>query len=142
MLHLLVILSLFRSGGGPAADPQKASLTVEVHNVLTREGAVYIALFKPGQEFPSGKPTDGKKVEATGNNVKATFSVEPGVYAIAVFHDENNNGKMDKRIFGIPKEPYGFSNNFRPKMSAPKFSDCQFSVGNGGKTVSIDVKKF
>lgn len=142
MFYLLSMLSLFLSGGTPASAPQKTSLKVEIHNVQTHAGSVYIALFKPGKEFPEGKPVEGKSVKATGDNVQATFSVEPGDYALAIFHDENGNGKMDKKMFGIPKEPYGFSNNFRPKMSAPKFSDCQFSVGESGKTVSIDLKKF
>lgn len=85
---------------------------------------------------------EGRRIEANAATVHATFSVEPGNYAIAVFHDENGNGKMDKRLFGIPKEPYGLSNNFRPRFSGPKFSDCQFSVGEGGKAVRIDLEKF
>ncbi len=82
---------------------------------------------------------DGKKIDAAHNSVQTTFSVEPGEYAIAVYHDQNGNGKMDTRLFGIPKEPYGFSNDFRPMLSAPKFSDCEFSVGDGGKTMRIKL---
>ena len=62
-----------------------------------------------------------------------------GDYAIAVYHDQNGNGKMDKRMFGIPKEPYGFSNNIKPVMSAPKFSECRFTVGDSGKVISIKL---
>ncbi|WP_420150671.1 DUF2141 domain-containing protein [Spirosoma sp.] len=121
-------------------SPQKTNLKVEIQNVQTLTGSVFVALFKAGSNFPVGKPTEGKKVDATSHSVQTTFSVEPGEYAVAVFHDENGNGEMDKRVFGIPKEPYGFSNNFRPKMSAPKFSDCQFTVGDGGKSISIALK--
>jgi uncharacterized protein (DUF2141 family) len=28
--------------------------------------------------------------------------VPHGDYGVAVFHDENSNGKMDKNVFGIP----------------------------------------
>jgi len=139
MLILLSALSLFLSGGEPIESPKKASLHVEIQNVRTLKGDVYIALFNVKNAFPEGKPLEGKKLEATDKNVQATFSVEPGDYAVAVYHDENGNGKMDKRVFGIPKEPYGFSNNFRPTMSAPKFSDCQFSVGNTNKSISIKL---
>ena len=99
------------------------------------KGSVFVALFRPGKDFPEGKPIEGKRVDATQERVHATFSVEPGEYAIAVFHDENGNGKMDKHLFGIPKEPYGFSNNFRPRFSAPSFSDCEFNVGDGSKMI-------
>ncbi|MFD2936956.1 DUF2141 domain-containing protein [Spirosoma flavum] len=139
MLYLLSILSLFSSNPTPTVSPNKSSLTIEVQNVRAMKGTVYVALFGPGKDFPEGKPVDGKKVDADNAQVRVTFSVEPGEYAIAIYHDENSNGKMDMRLFGIPKEPYGFSNNFRPKLSAPKFSDCQFSVDNGGKTIHIKL---
>jgi len=135
MLYLLSALSLFLSGEAP----KKANLQVEIQNVRTLKGDVYIALFNVKNAFPEGKPMEGKKLEANDKSVQATFSVEPGDYAIAVYHDENGNGKMDKRVFGIPKEPYGFSNNFRPTMSAPKFNDCRFSVNDSGKTVRIQL---
>ena len=140
MLYLLSLFSLLLTGPAPILSPKKANLLVEIQNVQPLKGAIYIALFKSGQDFPEGKPIEGKKLEATSRNVQASFSLEPGDYAIAVFHDENGNGKLDKRVFGIPKEPYGFSNNFRPRLSAPKFSDCQFSVGTGEKTIRIEVK--
>lgn len=140
MVYLLLILGLLPSGICSMVAPMKASLKVEVRNVRTQKGAVYIALFKAGTDFPGGKPVEGKKVNANGTITQTMFSVDPGNYAIAVYHDENGNGQMDKRIFGIPKEPYGFSNNFRPLMSAPKFSDCQFNVGDGGKAVSIELR--
>lgn len=139
MFILLSALSLFLSGGEPIESPKKANLQVEIHNVRTLKGDVYVALFNAKNAFPEGKPLEGKKLEVTDKSVHTTFSVEPGDYAVAVYHDENGNGKMDKRMFGIPKEPYGFSNNFRPTMSAPKFSDCSFSVGNSGKSVSIKL---
>ncbi|MCX6214980.1 DUF2141 domain-containing protein [Spirosoma sp.] len=141
MLYLLSIFTLFFASFPNLDAPKKTNLTVEVHNVRTLKGAVYVALFKPGKDFPEGKPIEGKKVDATHERVQTTFLVEPGEYAIAVYHDENGNGKMDKRMFGIPKEPYGFSNDFRPKLSAPKFGDCEFSVSDGGKTIRIKLDK-
>lgn len=142
MPYLLLFFSVYMAGVRPKPAPEKARLQVAIHNVQSLKGAVFIALFKPGVEFPDGRPMDGKRVDATAATVHAAFMVEPGKYAIAVFHDENSNGKMDKRLFGIPKEPYGLSNNFRPRFSAPKFNDCQFNVNEGVKTVSINLDKF
>lgn len=139
MLHLLSILGLFLSTPTYPDTPPKTSLKVDVQNVRVQKGIVYIALFRAGKEFPEGKPIEGKRLAAGGKSVQTLFSVEPGDYAIAIYHDENGNGKMDKRMFGIPKEPYGFSNNFKPVMSAPKFGDCKFSVGNAGKAISIEL---
>ncbi|WP_020595338.1 DUF2141 domain-containing protein [Spirosoma panaciterrae] len=134
------LFGLYLTAHTTPSSPKKTTLTIEVHNLKSQNGAVFIALFKPGESFPSGKPVEGKKLDIQGSSVQTTLSVDPGEYAVAVFHDENNNGKLDKNLFGIPKEPYGFSNNFRPKMSAPKFSDCQFTAGDGGKSIRIAVK--
>ena len=140
MFFLLAFLSLFPSHYTPTRSAAKVALTVDAQNIHTKKGAVYFALFKSTDDFPTGKPSEGKKMNATGERVQTTFSVEPGAYAIAIFHDENGNGQMDKKIFGIPKEPYGFSNNFRPKMSAPKFKDCEFTVSSAAKTISIKLE--
>ncbi|GAB3499553.1 hypothetical protein GCM10027341_23080 [Spirosoma knui] len=142
MFSLLSILSLFFVNNPDFEGPKKANLKVDIQNVRHAKGAVYVALFRPGPDFPQGKPTEGRKLDAETNSVSTTFAVEPGDYAIAVYHDENGNGKMDKRMFGIPKEPYGFSNNFRPTMSAPKFTDCKFTVGTDGKAISIKLDGF
>ena len=139
MVFLLTFVQLFIANTNPSHSAAKVTLTIEVQNIRTQKGTVYFALFKSTDDFPTGKPSEGKKVNATGNQVQTTFSVGPGTYAIAIFHDENANGHMDKKMFGIPKEPYGFSNNFRPKMSAPKFRDCEFTVGSTAKTISIKL---
>ncbi len=139
MPFLLVLFALLSTTPPRITPPAKAILTVDVHNVQLRKGIVFVAIFRPGKDFPEGEPLEGKKVAATSGSVKTVFSVEPGDYAVAVYHDENSNGKMDKRMFGIPKEPYGFSNDFRPTLSAPKFRDCQFKVGSDGKTIRVKL---
>jgi uncharacterized protein (DUF2141 family) len=140
MLILLSLFGLFIDPPHSVPTAPKVNLSVEVQNIQSKQGAVFVALFKPGKDFPEGTPFEGKKSAVDGKNALVTFSVEPGDYAVAVYHDENNNGKMDKRMFGIPKEPYGMSNNFRPTVSAPKFSDCQFTVGQSDKKISIQIK--
>ncbi|HLK98913.1 MAG TPA: DUF2141 domain-containing protein [Hymenobacter sp.] len=139
MLHLLSIISLFLFTPTHSALFRKTNLKVEIQNVRVLEGTVHIALYRPGKDFPEGKPLEGKRVDVVSKSVQMTFLVEPGDYAVAVYHDENGNGKMDKRMFGIPREPYGFSNNFKPVISAPKFSDCRFSVGESGKVITIKL---
>ena len=60
-------------------------------------------------------------------------------YAIAVFHDLNSNGKLDKNALGLPQEPYGFSNNARNTFSAPSFSQASFVHGEE-QSISISVR--
>jgi uncharacterized protein (DUF2141 family) len=69
-----------------------------------------------------------------------TFDNLPrGDYAVAVFHDENMNGRLDKNIFGIPKEGYGFSNNPKKSMGPPKFTDVKFQLSQPEKALEIKL---
>ena len=137
MPPLLLLICCFFLSIPKTPGPEKPSLKVDVQNVRVQEGAVHIGLYRSCADFPNCKPLELIIVTVKGKPIQAAFSVEPGEYAVAVYHDENGNGEMDKRAFGLPKEPYGFSNNFRPRFSAPKFSDCRFRVGGEGKTISV-----
>ncbi|MEN8835700.1 MAG: DUF2141 domain-containing protein [Polaribacter sp.] len=50
-----------------------------------------------------------------------------------MFYDENNNGKMDTKLFGVPKEPYGFSNNAKGFMGPPSFEEAKFTLASNKK---------
>ena len=106
------------------------SLTVEVKNVPNNKGNVYVGLFRPQDEWPTyGKQFKGKVVSAVKGKTVVTFTGLPaGKYALAVYHDENKNNKLDKNLVGMPTEIYGFSNNARATFSAPDFSDAQISL--------------
>ncbi|MGA0557226.1 DUF2141 domain-containing protein [Larkinella sp. VNQ87] len=135
MLVFLTWLSWFLN---PA--PAESVLTVEIQNIKQPTGQLRIGLYTPCNDFPTGcQPASSQIVNVKANTVRVTFQVNPGDYAVALFHDVNGNGELDKKLFGIPKEPYGFSNNFRPKVSGPSFNDCRVSVQAAGKTISIKL---
>lgn len=136
---LLFLTSVFFLFTPAHSGPEKPSLKVDVQNIRVAKGSVHIGLYRACADFPDCEPVELIIINAKTKPVQAAFRVEPGEYAVAVYHDENGNGQMDKRAFGFPKEPYGFSNNFRPRFSAPKFSDCRFSVGGEGKTISVKL---
>ncbi len=73
-------------------------------------------------------------------NIKLT-DLKFGTYAIAFYQDMNDNGKIDKNGLGIPKEPYAFSNDIRPKMAAPSFADCKFNYSKKQNVISVKMGK-
>lgn len=60
------------------------------------------------------------------------------MYAVCIYHDENGDDECNKNMFGVPKEGYAFSKNFRPKFSVPDFFDCAFPLKEN-KTVTIKL---
>ncbi len=62
-----------------------------------------------------------------------------GQYALFIYHDANANNDIDTGLFGIPKEGYAFSNNVRPKLSAPSFKSTHFTAGRGETTLAVKL---
>jgi uncharacterized protein (DUF2141 family) len=64
-----------------------------------------------------------------------------GEYAISVYQDGNGNGKLDTGLFGIPKEPFGFSNDPKLGFGPPKYEDSVFTLEAPEHSIQIPVKK-
>ena len=119
------------------------SVRVQINGIRNTNGDIACAIFNAAEGYPeeSTKAYKFIRMASPGNSAICQFNdIPPGTYAIAVLHDENANGKLDKNFLGIPREGYGASNNVRPKMSAPAFKDAAFSVKAGGTTtLNIDM---
>jgi uncharacterized protein (DUF2141 family) len=119
----------------------KSNLIVEVKSIPNSRGNIFIGLFRPKDEFPVfGKQYIGKIIPVSGRKLSYSFNeLAEGKYAVAVFHDENKNGKLDKNYLGIPVEAYGFSNNARRTFSAPSFEEAEINV-KSDVIISISLK--
>ena len=139
MYKKLMFFTIFIAVFSFAGNAQN-SITVTVNNIDQSKGVVKFSLYNQAETFPHSKGIyKTGNVNVSSNSVTYQFKNVPnGEYAIALYHDVNANGEMDKNIFGIPKEPYGFSNNIVPKMSAPNFKQCMFAV-KGATNISISL---
>jgi uncharacterized protein (DUF2141 family) len=63
--------------------------------------------------------------------------VPPGVYAVQAHHDANNDGKVNRNLFGIPTEGIGFSRAAPMRFGPPRFADAAVSIG--GALVRLDI---
>ncbi|MFC4291406.1 DUF2141 domain-containing protein [Sphingorhabdus arenilitoris] len=128
---------------GPVrAAEAKANVTVSVTNLRNQKGQLMVCLTKNPKAFPdcSKDASALKKLVPAGSASNIVFSgVEAGTYAVAIVHDENNNNKMDLRIF-IPREGFAFSRNPKIGMGPPKFKSASFAVGSANVTQSVKMK--
>ncbi len=114
------------------------SIEVTVQDVANNDGKIFLALYNSETNFLE-KSYKGTKSEIMNNSSTITFEDIPsGVYAISVFHDENDNGKMDTNFMGIPKEDYGCSNDASGFMGPPKWKDAKFELKTD-KTITITL---
>jgi uncharacterized protein (DUF2141 family) len=118
------------------------TVSVEVNELKSDKGICEVCLFNKADGFPdeSKNAVSCTKVKIKDKTASASFKVlKSGNYAVVVYHDENNNGKLDTNFIGIPKEGIGVSNNVMPKMSKPKFEAAKFALATD-KSLSINIK--
>jgi uncharacterized protein (DUF2141 family) len=138
---LLVLLALAIPAAGQGLET--ATLTVRVAGVRKGQGKVEVTVYQEGRGFPDTPARalrrDVVGIDATALRAEAVFrDLAPGVYAVAVLHDENVNGKMDTNFLGIPKEGRGASNNPAPARRPPTFEEAKFTLSAPAQT--LDVK--
>jgi uncharacterized protein (DUF2141 family) len=117
-----------------------ADLAVDVVDVKDAEGSVRIAVY--GESDPwLAKPLKATNVKAAPGTVRASFHDLPeGDYAVVIYHDRNGNRKLDTNFLGMPKEPWGFSNDATGRMGPPDFKDARFTVPAGGTRITIHLQ--
>ncbi|RPA68401.1 DUF2141 domain-containing protein [Cyclobacteriaceae bacterium YHN15] len=137
LLFFLVLIAMVYT------DQSSAKLTLTVNKVKNDKGVVRVLLFDKAAGFPDDVENAVKNasVKITGDKAVITFdNLSPGTYALSVFHDSENTGKLRTNAFGIPRDGYGFSNNASGTFGPPSFEKAAFKVNAGDNKVSIDLK--
>ncbi len=108
---------------------QQHSLTIVIRNVQTDMGSIMIGIYNESQSFPKeGRAYKDIRIKPELPVTRFQIELPEGVYAICLCHDVNNDRKCNTDLLGRPKEPFGFSNNLKPKFSAPGFTETSFSL--------------
>jgi len=118
----------------------KGAMKVSLSNIKST-GKIHVAVYRAGEGFPNQK-LKVKSLLGEGINGKCELSFDEipfGQYAIAIYQDENGNGELDKGMFGIPEEPFAFSNNFRPRFGGPSFEKCKFDFNKNDQVIRIEM---
>jgi len=117
-----------------------ADLVIHVDNVKTASGQVMVALYDNAGTFLK-QPVRAEKARADKAGTTVVFhDVAPGDYGFAVFHDTNDNGRMDKNLLGIPTEPIAFSNNAQGRMGPPDFAAVKLAVPAAGLDTAVTLR--
>ncbi|MGB6054840.1 MAG: DUF2141 domain-containing protein [Burkholderiaceae bacterium] len=139
-LHPLLAFAVLGLSSYAAA----ATLTIAVSGVKDTSGQVAIAVFAGPEDFPKDDTKAIRRIVAPIDGAtKSAKAVVPdlpaGTYAIAAFHDNDNSGKLETNLFGMPTKGYGFSNNPKPKLRAARYDEARFELPNAGATVEIQL---
>src|SRR5512133_1376046 len=131
---LLILLAL----------PVNASeLRITVEGIRPPHGTILIGLYDSLESFTraielsdkDGFLNDPNRFAAVALRANAAMksavvltNLDPGQYAIILFHDENGNGRLDKNALGGHTEPYGFSNNVQGFLGPPAYKEAVMEI--------------
>ena len=125
-----------------AAVAQTANrISVTVTGLRNDDGAVRCGLYaspdgfrEPGREFRGvAAPIKSQRAKCVFGNIPS------GTYAVAVFHAERNEARMEYGMFGKPKQGYGFSRNPSSGLGPPSFSSAAFELKGGAQAMQVQL---
>jgi uncharacterized protein (DUF2141 family) len=120
---------------------EECSLSVKIEGAKNNAGKMQIAVFKKTHKgFPDDKFAFKTLAISVKEKIASFKSLPCGKYAIAVYHDENGNNKLDKTAIDIPKEGYGFSNNPDTSYGPPEYIGAEFELTKEIKEIQINLK--
>ena len=124
-MYILLLCFSFLAGFVTNENPQ---LTIKIENIEVLEGDIRIGVFNTSENFLKQGLTFKNYIIAVKNTTETIIidDLPKGEYAFLLYHDKNADGKMNRNLLGIPKEPFGFSNNVKPKFAKPTFEECEF----------------
>jgi uncharacterized protein (DUF2141 family) len=147
---LAIILGLLLFASPVAAG----ELRITVQGIDSPAGAILIGLYDSAASFKRAIELSDKDgflndpARVVGAALRANVAMkggvvftnlEPGRYAIICFHDVNGNGRLDKSFWGVPSEPYGFSNDAEGFLGPPEFDDAALTLDGSDKSVVVTL---
>lgn len=118
-----------------AQNASTVSLTFETD---APSGRVMVALYDSAEAYAAGRPVAQEMIDASGPVVASFRDLPAGDYAVKAFHDVNGDGRMNTNPFGLPVEPFAFSNNAVGNMGPASWERARFSVsGEVAQTITL-----
>lgn len=138
--RILIAVVFFSVQLSFSQSPQQ--MIVKIDGLRSAVGQVMVFIYNNEEDFPTKRDRafKSKSIPASALSLTVPFDDIPGgTYGVAVYHDENSNGKMDRNWYGTPKEGYGASNDATGTFGPPKFKDAKFDFKNSQDTIKIII---
>lgn len=125
MKKFLFLLLLF-----PVIGTSQNTLNITIEGVKTSNGNVSVAVYNQENgflKFDKAYKSDSTLAKKGKTKIRIEDLPE-GEYALAIFHDANNNHILDVNWLGIPKEAIGFSKAKMKAFGPPTYGECTFKI--------------
>lgn len=125
--------------------PATTTLHIDISNIKSRQGTIWIGIYRSADEF-----LDRERGQLVPVSVTRTGQLTVRVpnldyaqeYAIALFHDLNDNGEFDRNVLGLPAEPWAFSGQLRSRLRLPYFEEVKFLLDDQQRYQRVRLRQW
>jgi uncharacterized protein (DUF2141 family) len=129
--------------GDCTGHPSGTRLYVNVQGLRSDKGLVAVTLYADDKSkflVRHGSLYVGRVAAQSPNTRVCIFVPNPGIYALAVYHDEDSSRKFNRNALGMPVEGFGFSNNPPTFFGLPNFGKVRLNVVGNGTSTTIKMR--
>mgnify|MGYP000960629009 CR=1 FL=1 len=117
-------------------------LTLRITGIRNDAGVVRAAVCNAREQFPIGCTLAAESRASMGVVLVQFPRVETGAYAVAVFHDENQNGQLDMHQGRqVPSEGVAFSNDAFARAGVPSFEQARFDFDGNEQRLRVQYMR-
>jgi uncharacterized protein (DUF2141 family) len=128
---------------GCTGTPSNTWITVIADGLRNSNGLLAVTLYEDNpKKFLArrGSLYVGRVDAQAGTTRACIFVPRPGVYALALYHDENADRSFDRTGIGLPAEGYGFTNNPATLAGLPSFRSVRLNIPRPGLVTRVHMK--
>ena len=127
----------------PEAE-RTGNLFIQVSNIQEAQGTVWVGIYDSQGAFLHKEQAILKHepIRQTGQLLVQIDDLPYGTYAVALFHDQNNNGELDLNWLGAPIEPFAFSAPLASNWRLPKFAEVAFPFRHSGQQLQMQLMRW
>ncbi|MEL6357877.1 MAG: DUF2141 domain-containing protein [Bacteroidota bacterium] len=128
-----------------SAPPLTGSLSLTVDNIKYGKGRVWVGIYASADEFLDREKARLIEVQIDQAG-EVTIPVDSLIfgedYALAIFHDLNDNGEVDRNFLGLPSEPWAFSGEPKTRLRLPRFDEVKFTFDHETSEHVVRLRKW
>jgi uncharacterized protein (DUF2141 family) len=140
---LLIVLLLFTMSAHAQSTPDTTgTLVIVMEGFDTDAGTARVRLDASAAAYDRDEagPRAAARPITEGTAIWTVDALPWGLYAARAFHDEDDDGSLDTNLFGVPSEPFGFSNDASARFGRPDFDDAAFRFAAPRDTIRLRIE--
>lgn len=117
---------------------------IAVNGAVSDRGQIRIAIYDQADGFNDVERAifrQAVRVEDGSGYLAMVVDSLPATFAIAAYHDENDNGELDRNYLKIPTEAYGFTNRARGILGPPLYESAVIECPLPGVELRVEIRK-